>query len=90
MNFLKFFSMFLHELKKQALAVVESVTVAGDQLLANRLQHIGFIEGEPIQVLGHGPGGIEPLSVQIGDTVFALRLEEARHVKVRLVEIEKK
>ena len=47
---------------------------------------VGFIEGEPVQLLRRGPGGREPLAVQVGETLFALRLLEANCIKVRLTE----
>jgi ferrous iron transport protein A len=47
-----------------------------------RLGELGFIAGEPVQMLRRGPGGREPLAVQIGDTQFALRLLEAQCVEV--------
>jgi ferrous iron transport protein A len=49
---------------------------------ARRLGELGFIAGEPVQMLRRGPGGREPLAVQIGDTQFALRLLEAQCVEV--------
>ena len=33
---------------------------------------LGFLPGEPVQVLRRGPGGREPLAVMIGETMFAL------------------
>ncbi len=60
-----------------------STTVPGaDSALLRRLAEIGFVAGEPVQVLRRGPGGREPLAVQVGDTLFALRLLEARCVQV--------
>jgi ferrous iron transport protein A len=53
-----------------------------DADLLRRLAEIGFVAGEPVQVLRRGPGGREPLAVQVGDTLFALRLLEARCVTV--------
>jgi ferrous iron transport protein A len=47
-----------------------------------RLGELGFLPGEPVQVLRRGPGGREPLAVLIGDTMFALRLMEARCIEV--------
>lgn len=47
-----------------------------------RLSEIGFLPGEPVQVLRRGPGGREPLAVAVGDSLFALRLAEARHIAV--------
>nr|CBA32864.1 hypothetical protein Csp_B16160 [Curvibacter putative symbiont of Hydra magnipapillata] len=49
-----------------------------------RLADLGFIAGEPLQLLRRGPGGREPLAVQIGETMFALRLVEARCIQVEL------
>jgi ferrous iron transport protein A len=37
-------------------------------------------------MLRRGPGGREPLAVQIGETLFALRLVEAQSVEVTLTE----
>jgi Fe2+ transport system protein FeoA len=55
-----------------------------DEALLRRLAEIGFVAGEPVQVLRRGPGGREPLAVQIGDTLFALRALEARCVLVQV------
>lgn len=49
-----------------------------------RLGELGFLPGEPVQVLRRGPGGREPLAVVVGDTMFALRLLEARAISVSL------
>ena len=62
-------------------------TVPGaDAALLRRLAEIGFVAGEPVQVLRRGPGGREPLAVQVGDTLFALRALEARCVEVDQVQ----
>ncbi len=50
-----------------------------------RLGELGFIAGEPVHMLRRGPGGREPLAVQIGDTQFALRLLEAQCIEVEPV-----
>ncbi len=47
-----------------------------------RLAELGFLPGESVQVLHRGPGGREPLAVRVGDTLFALRLQEARCIRV--------
>ena len=54
----------------------------GDQL--RRLGELGFLPGEPVQVLRRGPGGREPLAVVVGEAMFALRLLEARCIRVDL------
>lgn len=51
-----------------------------------RLGELGFIPGEPVRVLRRGPGGREPLAVQVGETQFALRLVEANCIRVRIYE----
>jgi ferrous iron transport protein A len=55
---------------------------AGTQTV-QRLGELGFIAGEPIRMLRRGPGGREPLAVQIGETQFALRLLEAQCIRVQ-------
>ena len=52
-----------------------------DAAMLQRLAELGFIAGEA-QLLRRGPGGREPLAVRVGDTLFALRLSEARCIKV--------
>lgn len=53
-----------------------------DAAMLRRLAELGFIAGEPVQVLRRGPGGRDPLAVRVGDTMFALRLAEARCIEV--------
>jgi ferrous iron transport protein A len=50
----------------------------------NRLSELGFLPGEQVQLLRRGPGGREPLAVQVGETLFALRLIEAQCVEVNV------
>ena len=73
------------------LAIGERATVAGvvsasaeiDAVALRRLGELGFLPGEPVQLLRRGPGGREPLAVVIGETMFALRLLEAQCIEVR-------
>ena len=51
-----------------------------------RLGELGFIPGEPVQMLRRGPGGREPLAVQVGETLLALRLLEAQCIEVQCVQ----
>jgi ferrous iron transport protein A len=55
-----------------------------DAAMLRRLAELGFIAGEPVQVLRRGPGGRDPLAVRIGDTLFALRKAEARCIDVQV------
>ena len=56
---------------------------AGDAI-AKRLRDIGFVKGEPVRIVAHGPFGAEPVLVQVGYTRFALRRSEAARVRVAL------
>lgn len=51
--------------------------------MLQRLAELGFMTGETISVLQRGPGGREPIAVQVGDTVFALRHHEASCIQVK-------
>lgn len=77
--------MRLSQLSNGSQALVERV-VAGepqpDATTVQRLGALGFIAGEPVRVLRRGPGGKEPLAVQVGETLFALRLIEAQCIEV--------
>ena len=75
----------LNDLPAGGRATVKAVQRAGpeaDDALLRRLSEIGFLAGEPVQLLRRGPGGREPLAVLVGDTMFALRILEARCVQV--------
>lgn len=75
----------LADLPKGAHATVVGLrapTPEADQTLLRRLAEIGFLAGEPVHLLRRGPGGCEPLAVQVGDTLFALRALEARCIEV--------
>ncbi len=67
-------------------ARVVSASPEVDAVALRRLGELGFIPGEPVQLLHRGPGGREPLAVLVGETMFALRLLEAQCVEVSLVE----
>ena len=59
-----------------------------DAVALRRLGELGFLPGEPVQLLRRGPGGREPLAVLIGETMFALRLLEAQCIEVRLDDVK--
>ena len=61
---------------------LSATTPQADEQMLRRLAELGFLPGEPVQVLRRGPGGREPLAVQIGETLFALRQVEAQCVEV--------
>ena len=75
----------LSDLPNGAHGTVTGVSAASSQAdaqMLHRLAELGFLPGEPVQVLRRGPGGREPLAVQIGETLFALRQVEAQCVEV--------
>jgi ferrous iron transport protein A len=77
--------MLLNELPAGAHATVARVVAASRETgegTLRRLGELGFIPGEPVQLLRRGPGGREPLAVLIGDTMFGLRLLEAQCIEV--------
>ena len=81
----------LHQLADGARATVAGVVSASSEIDAvalRRLGELGFLPGEPVQLLRRGPGGREPLAVLIGETMFALRLLEAQCIEVRLDHLE--
>jgi ferrous iron transport protein A len=74
-----------HMLARSSATVLGLIEPEGskDELgITRRLAELGFLPGEKVTVLRRGPGGREPLAVQIGDTVFALRSIEAQCIKV--------
>jgi ferrous iron transport protein A len=56
--------------------------ISADPQMLHRLGELGFLPGEPVHLLRRGPGGREPIAVQVGETLFALRLVEAQCVEV--------
>ncbi len=74
----------LAELPRRTIAIVDCVEDAVPQdAIARRLREIGFVAGEPVEVVATGPFGAEPLLVQVGFTRFALRRGEAARVRLR-------
>ena len=61
---------------------VRSPNTEADPQLLHRLGELGFLPGEPVHLVRRGPGGREPLAVQIGETMFALRWVEAQCIEV--------
>jgi ferrous iron transport protein A len=75
----------LDELADGSRAIGARVVAASsdvDAVALRRLGELGFIPGEPVQLLRRGPGGREPLAVLVGETMFALRLLEAKCIEV--------
>jgi ferrous iron transport protein A len=78
-------AMLLNELPNGSRATVSGLHAASnaiDEHTLLRLGELGFIPGEPVELLRRGPGGSEPLAVLIGNTLLGLRLLEAQCVEV--------
>lgn len=57
----------------------------GDEVhstLAQRLLELGFIPGEPLEVVGSIWPGADPMAIRLGRSLFALRRREAEAVLV--------
>ncbi len=78
--------MRLSELPRRTAAVVRSVedTEPNDPI-ARRLRELGFVPGEPVQIIAYGLFGKDPLIAQVGFTRFALRRSEAARIGVDIV-----
>jgi ferrous iron transport protein A len=75
----------LDRLPRQVLAVVTRLRTGDDaeeRSVAMRLLEIGFLPGEQVRVIAHGPGR-DPLAVRVGHTTFALRRHEAALIEVQ-------
>ncbi len=60
---------------------------ADDREVLLRLIELGFLPGEPVQVVAKSRGGREPIAVRVGgQSTFALRAREAALVGVRALE----
>jgi ferrous iron transport protein A len=76
--------MRLIDLPRGASAIVRIVEdIVPADPIAGRLRDLGFVPGEPVRVVAHGPIGADPLVVQVGFTRFALRRAEAARVRVQ-------
>jgi ferrous iron transport protein A len=64
------------------LRLIEPQGLEGDSGVVRRLAELGFLPGETVTVLRRGPGGREPIAVQIGETIFALRSLEAACIEI--------
>ena len=64
------------------IGLTDSLRAGPNSGVITRLAELGFLPGEQVTVLRRGPGGREPIAVQIGETVFALRGVEASCIEV--------
>ena len=80
--------MRLSDLKVKQSAVIRAVnrTQNGDMnqndVVASRLETLGFIPGAKVQVITKGIFGGDPILIQLGFTRFALRKVEAEKIDI--------
>ena len=80
--------MRLSELKVKQSAVitkvarVESIETKLPDMVASRLETLGFVPGTRVQVITKGIFGGDPILIQVGFTRFALRKVEAEKIEI--------
>lgn len=81
----------LSELRVKQTATVTKVNRSSDEngqpdLIASRLETLGFVAGTRVQIVTKGIFGGDPILVKVGFTQFALRKVEAEKVEINQVE----
>lgn len=80
--------MRLSDLKVKQTAIIKEVYRTSDgqsdqgDLVASRLETLGFVSGTKVQVITKGIFGGDPILIQIGYTRFALRKVEAEKIEI--------
>lgn len=80
--------MRLSDLKVKQTAIISRVnrttsdSVNQPDLVASRLETLGFVPGTQVQVITKGLFGGDPILIQIGFTRFALRKVEAERIEI--------
>ncbi len=83
--------MRLSELKVKQTAVISRVNRTSEDavnqpdLVASRLETLGFVPGTQVQVITKGIFGGDPILIQVGFTRFALRKIEAEKIDIEPV-----
>jgi ferrous iron transport protein A len=77
----------LSDLKVKQSAIISKVHTTSDghaqgDIVASRLETLGFVAGTKVQVITKGIFGGDPILIQIGFTRFALRKAEAQKVEI--------
>lgn len=71
-----------------AITKVNRIEVESEQqdLVAIRLESLGFVPGTRVEVITKGVFGGDPILIQIGFTRFALRKAEAEKIEIQVEE----
>lgn len=78
----------LSDLKVKQTAIISKVSRTSEDnvnqpdLVASRLETLGFVPGTRVQVITKGIFGGDPILIQIGFTRFALRKVEAQKIEI--------
>lgn len=76
--------MNLDALPKGNSAVIDRIEYrAAIDPIAARLDELGFVPGEAVQIIAIGPMGGDPIAVRLGASRFALRRGEAARILLR-------
>ena len=80
--------MRLSELKVKQTAIISKVnrtladSSSSPDLIASRLETLGFVPGAQVKLITKGIFGGDPLLIQVGFTRFALRKAEAEKIDI--------
>lgn len=80
--------MRLSDLKVKQTAIISKVNrtldgnISQNDLVASRLETLGFVPGTKVQVITKGIFGGDPILIQVGFTRFALRKVEAEKIDI--------
>lgn len=80
----------LSDLKVKQTAIICKVNRAitndstQNDMVASRLETLGFVSGTKVQVITKGIFGGDPILIQVGFTRFALRKVEAEKIEINL------
>ena len=78
--------MRLSDLKVKQFAIISQVRRSRDDnandMVASRLETLGFVAGTKVQVITKGLFGGDPILIQVGFTRFALRRVEAEKIEI--------
>ena len=80
--------MRLSDLKVKQTAIIQRVHRTEEDghsvkdLVASRLETLGFVAGTEVQVITKGVFGGDPILIQVGFTRFALRKVEAEKIEI--------
>ena len=80
----------LSDLKVKQTAIIHKVNrtldgnLAQNDVVASRLETLGFVPGTKVQVITKGIFGGDPILIQVGFTRFALRKVEAEKIEINL------